>query len=132
MSGGVGGVQRGSLAAPYPDQELGARSVALVTGGSLGGMVAPEWLAQNRGLARTAAVFAAPAAQTAAAIGWGHVQRRAVELAGEEGLALARQIAMLTYRTGAAGGRAAAGDGQQGADRGAGSGARPAGGGAQA
>jgi homoserine O-acetyltransferase/O-succinyltransferase len=81
--------------------ELGARSVALAAGGSLGGMVALEWLAQNRGLARSAAVFAAPAAQTAAAIGWGHVQRRAIELGGDEGLALARQIAMLTYRTGA-------------------------------
>jgi homoserine O-acetyltransferase len=97
-------------------QELGARSVALATGGSLGGMAALEWLAQNRGLARSAAVFAAPAAQTAAAIGWGHVQRTSIELAGDQGLALARQIAMLTYRTGAElearFGRRARGDGR--------------------
>jgi homoserine O-acetyltransferase len=81
-------------------RELGVRSVALVAGGSLGGMVALEWIAQNPGVARAAAVFAAPAAQTALATGWGHVQRQAVELGGERGLALARMVGMLTYRTG--------------------------------
>ncbi|MDB4949853.1 MAG: metX hom [Gemmatimonadetes bacterium] len=86
--------------AGLPVREVGARSVALVAGGSLGGMVALEWLAQNPGLARAAAVFAAPAAQTAAALGWNHVQREAVALDGERGLSLARQVAMLTYRTG--------------------------------
>jgi homoserine O-acetyltransferase/O-succinyltransferase len=81
--------------------ELGVRSIALVAGGSLGGMVALEFIAQHPGLARSAAVFAAPAAQTALATGWGHVQRQALELGGpERGLALARMAAMLTYRTG--------------------------------
>jgi len=44
-------------------------------------------------------VFAAPAAHTAFAIGYNHVQRRALELGGEAGLALARMAAILTYRT---------------------------------
>ena len=44
-------------------------------------------------------VFAAPAAQSAAAIGWVHVQREALRIGGGEGLKLARQVAMLTYRT---------------------------------
>jgi len=82
-------------------RDLGVTSIALVTGGSLGGMVALEFIAQNPGLARAAAIFAAPAAQTALATGWGHVQRQAIVLGGpEQGLALARMVAMLTYRTG--------------------------------
>jgi homoserine O-acetyltransferase len=44
-------------------------------------------------------VFAAPAAQPAIAIGWSHVQREALRIGGQEGLQLARQVAMLTYRT---------------------------------
>ena len=79
--------------------ELGVSSVALVTGGSLGGMVAMEWAAQNPELARSAVVFAAPAAHTAYAIAWNHVQRRAVEVGGEAGLEVARMVGMMTYRT---------------------------------
>ena len=57
---------------------LGISSLALVTGGSLGGMVALEWAASFPGRAsRAAVVFAAPAAHTAWAIGWNHVQRQA-------------------------------------------------------
>ena len=78
---------------------VGADSVALATGGSLGGMVTLEWAASFPSLTRAGVVFAAPAAHTAQAIGFNHIQRRAVELAGEEGLALARMAAMLTYRT---------------------------------
>ena len=44
-------------------------------------------------------MFAAPAAHSAWAIGWNHVQRRALALGGEDGLALAREIAMLSYRS---------------------------------
>jgi homoserine O-acetyltransferase/O-succinyltransferase len=79
--------------------DLGVESVALATGGSLGGMVALEWAASFPSLTRSVVVFAAPAAHTAQAIGFNHVQRRAVQLAGEEGLAIARMLAMLTYRT---------------------------------
>lgn len=73
--------------------------VTLVTGGSLGGMVALEFVASFPGRAQAAVVFAAPAAQGAAALGWVHVQREIVRGGGEQGLALARQVAMLTYRT---------------------------------
>jgi homoserine O-acetyltransferase len=82
-------------------EELGVRSVALATGGSLGGMVAMEWACSYPELTRSTVVLAAPAAHTAAAIGWNHIQRRATEMGGEEGLALARMVAMMTYRTGA-------------------------------
>lgn len=81
-------------------ESLGVRSVALATGGSLGGMVALEWAASDPVRTRRTVAIAAPAAHTAAAIGWNHVQREAIRLAGPEaGLALARMIAMQTYRT---------------------------------
>jgi homoserine O-acetyltransferase len=79
--------------------ELGVGSVALATGGSLGGMVALEWAASFPDLTRSTVVFAAPAAHTAAAIGWNHIQRRAILHGGESGLAVARMVAMMTYRT---------------------------------
>ncbi len=78
---------------------LGATSLALVTGSSLGGMVALELAATYPRLARRTVVFAAPAAHTAWAIGWNHVQRNALALGGDAGLALAREIAMLSYRS---------------------------------
>lgn len=79
--------------------ELGITSVALATGGSLGGMVALEWAAQNPELARSVAIFAAPAAHSAHAIAWNHVARRAIEIGGAGGLEVARMIGMMTYRT---------------------------------
>lgn len=79
--------------------ELGVESVALASGGSLGGMVALEWAASFPELTRSVVVFAAPAAHTAQAIGFNHIQRRAIEIGGAEGLALARMAAMMTYRT---------------------------------
>lgn len=81
--------------------ELGVRSVALAAGGSLGGMVAMEWAVENPTLARSVAIFAAPAAHTAYAIAWNHVQRAAVEAAGARGLEIARMVGMMTYRTAA-------------------------------
>lgn len=83
---------------------LGVGRVALVTGGSLGGMVAQEWALLHPGRARAAVVLAAPAAHTALGVGWNHVQREAVRLgarAGDvaAGLALARMIGMLSFRT---------------------------------
>jgi len=79
---------------------LGISSLALVTGGSLGGMVALEFAASFPSRIGAAVVFAAPAAHTAWAIGWNHVQRRALDAGGPEaGLAVARMAGMLTYRT---------------------------------
>lgn len=80
-------------------RDLEVASVALATGGSLGGMVALEWAARFPALTRAVVAFAAPAGHTAQAIGFNHVQREAVRLGGERGLALARMAAMLTYRT---------------------------------
>lgn len=82
-------------------EQLGIASVAAVIGGSLGGMLALEFAASFPGRAAQAVVFAAPARLGAAAIGWSAVQRRALAIGGEQGLALAREIAMLTYRTAA-------------------------------
>ncbi|HEX6037496.1 alpha/beta fold hydrolase [Longimicrobium sp.] len=79
--------------------ELGITSVALATGGSLGGMVAMEWAAQNPDVARSVAIFAAPAAHSAYAIAWNHIARRAIQLGGADGLEVARMIGMMTYRT---------------------------------
>lgn len=79
--------------------ELEVPQLALVTGGSLGGMVALEWAATFPHRARSVAAFAAPAAHTAWGIGWNHVQRRIVEALGDDGLGIARMIGMLTYRT---------------------------------
>jgi homoserine O-acetyltransferase/O-succinyltransferase len=81
-------------------EDLRISSLALVTGGSLGGMVAMEFAASFPSHFRAAVVFAAPAAHTAWAIGWNHVQRRALDAGGPEaGLAVARMAGMLTYRT---------------------------------
>jgi homoserine O-acetyltransferase/O-succinyltransferase len=81
-------------------EALGVRRVAIATGGSLGGMVALEWAATFPDRACAVVVFAAPAAHSAWAIGWNHVQRQAIEAAGPEaGLAVARMVGMLTYRS---------------------------------
>ncbi|HEU4456083.1 MAG TPA: homoserine O-acetyltransferase [Longimicrobium sp.] len=79
--------------------ELGIESVALACGGSLGGMVAMEWAARNPHLPRSVVIFAAPAAHTAHAIAWNHVQRAAIGAAGERGLEIARMVGMMSYRT---------------------------------
>jgi len=80
-------------------ESLGVRRVRLATGGSLGGMVALEWAATYPDLTDRTVVFAAPAQHTAAAIGWSHIQRRMIAAAGDEGLEIARMVAMMTYRT---------------------------------
>ena len=79
--------------------DLGVESVALAAGGSLGGMVAMEWAAENPELARSVVVFAAPAAHGAYAIAWNHIQRQAILAAGPRGLEIARMVGTMTYRT---------------------------------
>jgi homoserine O-acetyltransferase len=92
---------------------LGVDRLALVTGGSLGGMVALEWGRRSPVPVDRLVVFAAPAATTAQAIAWNTVQRMAIEAdpawregrypPGEgpaAGLAAARALAMITYRSG--------------------------------
>jgi homoserine O-acetyltransferase len=74
-------------------------SVALAIGGSLGGMVTMEFAATYPELVRNVVVLAAPAEHPASAIAWSHIQRRAIAAAGDDGLEIARMIAMMTYRT---------------------------------
>lgn len=76
--------------------------VRLAAGGSVGGMVALEWAASFPRRSEAVLVFAAPAAHTAQGIAFNRIQREALRLGGPvEGLALAREMAMLTYRTAA-------------------------------
>lgn len=81
--------------------DLGVRRVRMAAGGSLGGMAAIEWAATFPELTDRTVVFAAPARHTAAAIGWSHIQRRMIAAGGEDGLEIARMVAMMTYRTAA-------------------------------
>ena len=95
-------------------EHLGVQRLALATGGSLGGMVALEWGRVGTIPTDRLVVFAAPAAASPQAIGWNAVQRMAIEAdpawaAGNyprgdgptTGLAAARALAMITYRSGA-------------------------------
>lgn len=79
---------------------LDVRAPVVVCGGSLGGMVTLEFAASFPDRVKQAVVFAAPAAQTAQGLAWNALMRRAIDVGGErEGLALARMIGMLSYRT---------------------------------
>lgn len=81
---------------------LGIPRVRLAVGGSVGGMVALEWAASLPHRSDAVVVFAAPAAHTTQGIAFNRIQREALRLGGPvEGLALAREMAMLTYRTAA-------------------------------
>ena len=79
---------------------LDVEAPLLVCGGSLGGMVTLEFAASFPHRVRSAVCLAAPAVQTAQGLAWNALMRRAMELGGaREGLALARMIGMLSYRT---------------------------------
>jgi homoserine O-acetyltransferase/O-succinyltransferase len=95
-------------------EHLGVRHLALATGGSLGGMVTLEWGRLTSVPTDRLVVFAAPAAASPQAIAWNAVQRMAIEAdpawsggtygRGEgpiAGLAAARALAMITYRSAA-------------------------------
>ncbi len=78
---------------------LGIDRAALVVGGSLGGMVALEVaLARPEGV-REVMPIAAPAFTGPMAIAWNHLQIELIERLGADGLALARELAMTTYRS---------------------------------
>jgi homoserine O-acetyltransferase len=78
---------------------LGISRFALVAGGSLGGMVALE-VALDRPMSVGHVVpLGAPAATGAMAIAWNHIQLELIDALGDRGLAIARQLAMTTYRS---------------------------------
>ena len=78
---------------------LGVERIDLVTGGSLGGMVALEVALERAAGVRHVAPIAAPAATGPMAIAWNHIQVELIERLGLDGLSLARQLAMTTYRS---------------------------------
>ena len=78
---------------------LGIDEIALVVGGSLGGMVALEVALIRPQAVRHVMPIAAPAATGPMAVAWNHLQITLIERLGDEGLALARQLAMTTYRS---------------------------------
>jgi homoserine O-acetyltransferase/O-succinyltransferase len=82
-------------------EHLGVRRLALATGGSLGGMVALQWGRITSIPTERLVVFGAPAATSPQAIGWNAVQRMAIEADPKAGLAAARALAMITYRSAA-------------------------------
>ncbi len=72
----------------------------LVCGGSLGGQVTLEFAASFPERIREAVVLAAPAVQTAQGLAWNAIMRQALLIGGaRDGLALARMVGMLSYRT---------------------------------
>jgi homoserine O-acetyltransferase/O-succinyltransferase len=94
-------------------EHLRVGRLALATGGSLGGMVALEWGRRSPVPVDRLVVFAAPAATSPQAIAWNTVQRMAIEAdpawwdgryppgrGPQAGLAAARALAMITYRSG--------------------------------
>jgi homoserine O-acetyltransferase/O-succinyltransferase len=82
-------------------RRLGVDRISLATGGSLGGMVALEWGRRSPVPVDRLVVFAAPAATSAQAVAWNAAQRMAIEADPVGGLAAARAIAMITYRSAA-------------------------------
>ncbi len=78
---------------------LGVERLDLVTGGSLGGMVALEVALERPSAVDHVMPIAAPAVIGNLAAGWNHIQLKLLELDRDRGLELARQLAMTTYRS---------------------------------
>ena len=78
---------------------LGIGRFALVSGGSLGGMITLEVALERPGSLDHVMPVAAPAATGALAIAWNHIQLEILARLGADGLAIARQLAMTTYRS---------------------------------
>lgn len=80
-------------------RHLGIRKLQLVIGGSFGGMQALEWPLASPELVESIAVIAASGRHSPWTIAWSEAQRQAIALDPIRGLAVARMIAMSTYRS---------------------------------
>jgi homoserine O-acetyltransferase len=93
-------------------EHLGVRQLAMVAGGSIGGLQALEWAVTYPDLVRKVAVVAATPALTAQAIAFSEVERQTIMadplwqggdyMPGQgptTGLAIARMLAMITYQS---------------------------------
>ena len=78
---------------------LHVEKLALVAGGSLGGMVALEVALERPGAVEAVMPIAAPAATGSLALAWNHLQLELIDRLGDHGLDLARRLAMTTYRS---------------------------------
>jgi homoserine O-acetyltransferase len=78
---------------------LGIPEVALVVGGSLGGMVALETALARPSAVGTVLPIAAPSSTGPMAVAWNHLQVQLIDRLGLDGMALARALAMTTYRS---------------------------------
>jgi homoserine O-acetyltransferase len=78
---------------------LGIESFALVAGGSMGGMIALEIALERPARVGHIGAIASPAETGPMSLGWNHIQLELIDRLGWEGLALARQLAMTTYRS---------------------------------
>lgn len=95
-------------------EHLGVRRVKVV-GASMGGMLAYAWLLECPDLVEKAVIIGAPARHSPWAIGLNTAARSAIAAApGGEGLKVARQIAMLSYRSPESLNRTQAGQRQRG------------------
>lgn len=80
-------------------EHLGVRRVRII-GASMGGLLAYAWLLECPDLVTRAAVIGAPVRHSPWAVGLNSAARAAIRAApGGEGLKVARQIAMLSYRS---------------------------------
>ncbi len=80
-------------------EHLGVRRVQII-GASMGGLLAYAWLLECPDLVTRAAVIGAPVRHSPWAVGLNSAARAAIRAApGGEGLKVARQIAMLSYRS---------------------------------
>jgi homoserine O-acetyltransferase/O-succinyltransferase len=78
---------------------LGITKLAVAVGGSLGGMIAQEVALDRPGEVSRVVSIAAPSRIGQLAVGWDHIQLEMVDKLGMDGLELARQLAMTTYRS---------------------------------
>ena len=78
---------------------LGIERIAFLAGGSLGGMVAQEIALERPEAVAALMSIASPGAVGALALAWDHVQLELIDRLGEEGMDLARRLALTTYRS---------------------------------